>query len=118
MNVVTNKMQMIFRKDYDNRTVYTMGISKKKQDGTYENAYMPVQFKKGVELENKTNIYIKDAWITFFKTKDGKAIFYIFINDFNTVHEEVNEYKQASIKTETNGLSSLNIKIEDDELPF
>ena len=37
MNIQTDKMQMIFRKDYEDRTVYTMGMSKKKQDGTYVN---------------------------------------------------------------------------------
>lgn len=118
MNIQTDKMQMIFRKDYEDRTVYTMGMSKKKPDGTYDNAYIPVNFKKGVELENQTNIYIKSAWLTFFKTKEGKPMFYIFINDFNTVQEQANEFKDASIKTETNGLKSLNIEIKDTDLPF
>jgi hypothetical protein len=118
MNIQTDKMQMIFRKDYEDRTVYTMGMSKKRPDGTYDNAYIPVNFKKGVELENQTNIYIKNAWLTFFKTREGKPIFYIFINEFNTVKEQANEFKDASIKTETNGLKSLNIEIGNDDLPF
>lgn len=118
MNIQTDKMQMIFRKDTEYGTTYTMGMSKKKQDGNYENAYFPVQFKKNVELENKTNIYIKDAWLSFFKTKDMRTIFYIFINDFNTVHEEANEFKNASIKTETKGIDSLGIQINDSDLPF
>lgn len=118
MNIQTDKMQMIFRKDYEDRTVYTMGMSKKKPDGTYDNAYIPVNFKKGIELENQTNIYIKSAWLTFFKTKEGKPIFYIFINEFNTAKEQANEFKNASIKTETNGLKSLNIEIGNDDLPF
>lgn len=116
MNIQTDKMQMIFRKDYEGRVSYTMGISKKKQDGTYDNAYLPVQFKKGVELENKTNIYIKDAWLTFFKTREGKPIFYIFINDFNTVSEQANDY--TSITTKDSALDSLNMRIEDKDLPF
>ena len=118
MNIQTDKMQMIFRKDYEDRTVYTMGMSKKKPDGTYENAYIPVQFKKGVEVPNQTNIYIKNAWLTFFKTREGKPIFYIFISEFNTVKEQANEYKEASIKTETTGLSSLGEEIKPSDLPF
>lgn len=118
MNIQTDKMQMIFRKDYEDRTVYTMGMSKKKQDGTYDKAYIPVNFKKGVELENQTNIYIKKAWPSFYKTKEGKPIFYIFISEFNTVHEEANSYEKSSIKTETKALESLNIEIKDSDLPF
>lgn len=118
MNIQSEKMQMIFRRDTDYGTSYMIGMSKKKQDGNYENAYFPVQFKKEVELKNKTNIYIKDAWLTFYKTKDMKTIFYIFINDFNTVHDEANEFKDASVKTETKALDSLGIQIEDQDLPF
>lgn len=118
MNIQTDKMQMIFRQDTEYGTNYRIGMSRKKQDGTYDNAYFPVQFKKGIEVENRTNIYIKDAWLTFFKTKEGKPIFYIFINDFNTVHEEANEFKDASIKTETKGIDSLGIQINDIDLPF
>lgn len=118
MNIQTDKMQMIFRRDYEDRTIYTMGLSKKKQDGTYEKAYIPVQFKKGVEIENQTNIYIKDAWLTFYKTKDLRTIFYVFINEYTTVEQEANQYKNASIKTETKGLESINVKITDEDLPF
>lgn len=119
MNIQTDKMQMIFRNDYDNGNVsYVMGISKKKQDGSYDNAYIPVQFKKEVSLENQTNIYIKKAWLSFYKNKEGKAVFYIFISEFNTVHQEANSYEKSSIKTETNALESLDLTIDDSELPF
>lgn len=116
MNIQTDKMQMIFRKDNEYGTSYTMGMSKKKKDGTYDNAYIPVQFKKEITLDNQTNIYIKKAWISFYKTKEGKPVFYIFISEFNTVSEEANQYK--SIKTETEGLNSLGIEITSDDLPF
>lgn len=118
MNIQTDKMQMIFRKDNEYGTSYSMGMSKKKQDGTYDNAYIPVQFKKGVEFENQTNIYIKKAWLSFYKTKEGKPIYYIFISEFNTIKEQANEYKDASVKTESNALESLNIEINDSDLPF
>lgn len=118
MNIATDKMHMIFRKDYEDRTLYTTSISKKKQDGTYEKAYIPVQFKKGVELENQTNIYIKNAWITFYKNKENKPVFYIFINEFNTVEEQAKEFQDSSIKTKDNAIESLEVKIEDSDLPF
>jgi hypothetical protein len=117
MNIQTDKMQMIFRNDYkDGGVAYVMGLSKKKKDGSYDNAYIPVQFKRDVSLANQTNIYIKKAWLSFYKTREGKPVFYIFISEFNTVSEEANQYK--NIKTETQGLDSLGIEIQDSDLPF
>lgn len=117
MNIQTDKMQMIFRNDYkDGGVAYVMGLSKKKKDGSYDNAYIPVQFKRDVSLANQTNIYIKKAWLSFYKTREGKPVFYIFISEFNTVSEEANQYK--NIKTETQGLDSLGIEITSDDLPF
>lgn len=119
MNIQTDKMQMIFRNDYkDGGVAYVMGLSKKKKDGSYDNAYIPVQFKRDVSLANQTNIYIKKAWLSFYKNKEGKPVFYIFISEFNTVHEEANSYEKSSIKTETNALESLDLQIEPDDLPF
>ncbi|MCI9585681.1 MAG: hypothetical protein HFH45_03495 [Bacilli bacterium] len=91
MNLNFNYPIMIFRKDFDNGTVYRMGISKKKQDGSYENGYINCQFKRDVELDNKTKILPSDAWLTFYKTKDGQTVPYVFINQFELVEEEMFE---------------------------
>lgn len=99
MNISNQYAITIFRKDYEGRTFYQTGLSKKKQDGSYENGYIPVQFKKGVELDNQTKIYIKNAWLTFYKTKDNKTVHYIFINEFNLVEEEIEEAKKTVEKT-------------------
>lgn len=61
---------------------YSTGISNKLMDGTYENAYIPVQFKKGIELENKTRITIDDAFLSFYKNQEGKPVFKIIILEF------------------------------------
>lgn len=83
MNKITfERAIMIFRKDFDNRTVYRFGIGKKRQDGTYENGYIDCQFKKDVELANQTKIMPTEAWLTFYKSKDGKTVPYVFINEF------------------------------------
>lgn len=79
---------MIFMNEREGRKSYSMGISKKKQDGSYENGFMPVQFKKDVTLNNKTKIEIKKAWLSFYKTTEGnRTVPFIFIDDF-TVTEE------------------------------
>lgn len=62
---VTGKTK-IFRKDFDGRAVYSTTISNKKEDGTYENMYISVQFKKGMETEGIINI--TSGFLTFFKS--------------------------------------------------
>lgn len=76
---------MIFK---NNNGFYSTTISKKKQDGSYDNAYINVGFKKDVDVENKTLINIKNGWLTFDKyEKDGKTNTYlkIFVNEFDVV---------------------------------
>lgn len=61
---------------------YSIGISNKLMDGSYDNMFFPVQFKKGVELDNKTDINITNGWITFYRDKDNKPIFKIMVLEF------------------------------------
>lgn len=41
-----------------------------------------------------------------------------FLDTKNKVQQETNEYKDSSVKTETNALESLDVKIEPSDLPF
>lgn len=60
----------IFRKEYNGRTYYSAGISKKDMNtNTYTSEYMPVSFKKGTDIPNKTDIIIKNSFLTFDKYK-------------------------------------------------
>ena len=74
---------MVFRKDFDGRATYSTTLSKKNIDGEWENGYIPIQFKKGVELANKTRITITNGWLSFYKTKDNKTVPYIFCLEFD-----------------------------------
>lgn len=82
---------MIFRND---KGFYSTTISntKKNQDGTtsYDNAYINVNFKKGVDIPNKTKINVTNGWLTFDKydnKQTGKKETYwkIFINEYTIV---------------------------------
>ena len=115
MNIETDNTYVVYRNEYDGRVVYSIIISRKMQNGSYDSAFIPAQFKKGVDIEDRTKICIKEGWISFFKTREGKAVFYIFINKFNVVSED-NNY--TSIKTETSALNSLDEEISDEDLPF
>lgn len=81
MKIISDREEMIFRKEYEDKVSYSIGLSKKREDGSYENGYIPVRFRKGIELKDKAKIKIKEAWLDFYKI-DKKTIPYIFINNF------------------------------------
>jgi len=97
----------------DEKGKYLIGISKKVGE-EYQNRYYPVEFLKGVELENKTEIIIKQATLTWFDWEfdDRKGTkFLIKILAFEKPGEVTpqNIDKLGSPK---------EIVISEDELPF
>lgn len=94
MNITNENKVMVFKKDGKYGSMYSLGLSKKGQDGKYQNGYIGCKFKNGVELENRTNIYIKNAWLTFYLDKDKKTVPYIFINEFTTVEQTIEQAKE------------------------
>ena len=113
MNIISDKKEIVFRSEHDGKVYYSIGMSKKRQDGSYENGYMNVHFKKDVELQNKTKILIKQAWLDFY-TKNKQTVPYVFINEFETVSEQEDKKE----KKEDSWGSPKDIEIEPDELPF
>lgn len=87
---------------------YSTTISNKNQDGTYDNMYIAVNFKKDVMVENKTKIDITNGFLSFYKTREGLPKLKIVVMDFEikgnteTKQEEVNNFE-------------IN---QDDDLPF
>lgn len=83
---------MIFSKEYQGNTYYNLGLSKKDQNGKYINGYISCKFKKGVSVDDKKKIYIKDAWLDFY-IKDKATIPYVFINEFEYVEDAIDKSK-------------------------
>ena len=71
---------MIFKNDIG----YSTSVSNKKEDGTYENMSISVNFRKGVELENKTKINITDGFLSFYRTKNDEKRLKLVVMDFET----------------------------------
>ena len=145
MQIVSERKEIIFknRVSYiDNngnqatRVMYKIGLNRKNQDGTYTNGSIMVKFPNNTEeLENKTFIYIENAWLDFYLRESTNSngetyketIPYIFINKFRTLEEAINDGKpdfdnMATSKTESvsqvaNDLFD-NIEITEDDLPF
>ena len=68
---------MIFRNERESANgkwyAYSTGVSSKRQDGSWVNGYLDVKFRKGVEVENKTKIDIKNGFLSVkeFRTESG-----------------------------------------------
>ena len=78
---------------------YSTTVSNKNQDGTYDNMYITVNFKKNVSIENKTKIDITNGFLSFYKTREGLPKPKIVVMDFEIKdktetkqQEKVNEY--------------------------
>ena len=63
----------VWAKDHDGWTSYTIGVSSKAQDGTWINAYQPIRFKKGVKVDNGTDINYK-GFATVVKGKEKNFV--------------------------------------------
>lgn len=83
MNITSNNT-MIFAKEFNGKMYYRAGLSTKDKDGKYVNGYIDVKLPKDVELADKTKINITKGFLSFYKNKDKKDIFYIVIQEFTT----------------------------------
>ena len=118
MNITNENKVLVFRKDGQYGAMYSLGLSKKGQDGKYQNGYIGCKFKNGVELENKTNIYIKNAWLTFYLDKDKKTVPYIFINEFTTVEQTIEQAKESDPLDKAVNEFANEIELTNADLPF
>lgn len=118
-----NKKVKVFRTEYNDIAVYSIGASKKNASGEVDYAYKPVRFKKGIDLKNKTEIVIKEGWEDFqnYTTSEGKkkTIWYFFINkfemasDFDSIKQVQDKQVQPKERTYMEQQT-----IDDDNLPF
>lgn len=72
----------IFRHDKGGHTFYSVAVSRRNSQNETEFAYKLVQFKRGVDLADRSKIDIQNAWETFYLNNNGEAVFYVFISDF------------------------------------
>lgn len=117
MEIISNKEEMVFKNEYNGKVFYSIGISKKNQDGKYENGYINVRFKKDVELDNQTKIKIKKAWIDFY-CKDRKTFPYIFVSEFEPVEEKKDPFEEFGNSIKTESEIGQQIEISEEDLPW
>ena len=107
---ITSKDTMIFKKEHEGKIYYRAGLSRKKQDGSYEKGYIDVKLPKDVELDNQTKIDITKGFLSFYNYKDKEdkqhTIWYIVVQEYSKKNEEKKQknskevYEQFGNKTE------------------
>ena len=111
MDISFKGKAMIFRKDLQTRDGstfprYSTSKGVKQQDGSYKNVWYFVRFRKGVEVPNKTQINITQAWDTYdFWEKNGNEEIShgVFISEFEILEAAAPE-----------GYS----RLQDEDIPF
>lgn len=94
----------IFKKEINGRDVFSTSISNKKEDGTYENMYVGVQFKKDEQPADSCNIDIKKGFLSFYLDKNSIEHIKFVVLEYEILEKEETE---AEFQVST-----------DDELPF
>ena len=103
MHIRDNEEVIIFKNDKD---FYSIGMSRKDRNNEVYYGYFPCQFKKGINVANKTRIKLKNAFISFY-LKDNETKAYIMICD----------YEEAQSKQDYAKLKG-DVEIDERELPF
>ena len=115
--ITAGKKYRIWRNDYNGRTYYNIQITQKNYDGTIDKYYRPVEFSKGVDLANGTDIIIKSGFENLWSNKNDKhnPITTIRITEFEIVENKELMEKQAYADFQQN---LYEMKQEDPDLPF
>lgn len=84
----------VYRNDRNGKSYYKICVTQKAFDGQETKHYIPVTFRKGVELPDKTKIKIKQAVENVYK-KGFDTISTYMILDFDNLSEAIEEFNQA-----------------------
>lgn len=93
MNIECDKEKMIFRNENNGKVFYSIGLSKKNQDGKYTSGYITCRFPKDANIENKTKIKILNAWLDFWVDEKKITHPYIFINKYEILSDDIPNVK-------------------------
>lgn len=112
---------MIFANKHESRNdtwyTYATGISRKREDGSYASMYIDVRFRKGVTVENKTKINIKDGFLTMreFTANGGDVVkrIVLMVMDFEIAEESGSAPAEPHAETQS-GFTALT----ESDIPF
>lgn len=120
--VEAGKKVRIFKNTYNDQIYYRIQVKQKNYDDTQDIFYVPVQFKKGVELDNETDIIIHTAYENMRKNKldQYNPIYYLVITNFEIVERKEQVEAQAYKDFQDNLYENENEEqdVDSSQLPF
>lgn len=126
MNIQDDKQFTIYEKEINGAKYYRLQMSKKVQDGSYQNGYIDVKFAKCEPPKNRDRIYLKNAWISFYLSKDKHTIPYVVCTEYETAEQVIRDSKKDIVKQDAEdtykdlgtSVKMEDIEIDDELLPF
>ena len=118
----------IYRDEQSKYKTYIKG-TETQEDGEVKDIFMSkkVQFKKGVEVKNKSKIEVIKGWDSCYRiktdelTEEGKPKYKYFdkyfISEFNLLEEGVDEPQKPRQQTQAKQ-EDFSFSVSDDDLPF
>lgn len=118
----------IYRDEQGKYKTYIKG-TETQEDGEVKDIFMSkkVQFKKGVEVKNRSKIEVTKGWTSCYRiqtdelTEEGKPKYKYFdkyfISEFNLLEEGVDEPQKPRQQTQAKQ-EDFSFSVSDDDLPF
>ena len=118
----------IYKDEQGRYKIYVKG-TETQEDGEVKDIFMSkkVQFKKGVEVKNRSKIEVVKGWTSCYRiqtdelTEEGKPKYKYFdkyfISEFNLLEEGVDEPQKQRQQTPTKQ-EDFSFSVSDDDLPF
>lgn len=117
MNIQDNKQYTIYEKEINGTNYYRLQLSKKMQDGKYQNGYIDIKFAKCEPPKNKEKIYLKKSFLSFYLSKDNRTIPYIVCTEYEKTEQVIQDSKKDIVKQDTDDLfAEFGREHKDDEL--
>ena len=121
LKIVTDERNVtVYRQDKTSQngtpyTQYSLGVSSKNANGEWVNGFIDCQFKKNVDVPNKSKISISNAFYTV-NEYNGKKYYKIFVMDFEIV--EQGEVPKPAPAPNDNEWLNIPDNLDDSSFPF
>lgn len=129
INIGNETSKLIIYKDEQGRYKTYIKGTETQEDGEVKDIFMSkkVQFKKGVEVKNRSKIEVIKGWTSCYRIKtdelneEGKPKYKYFdkyfISEFNLLEEGVDEPQKPRQQTQPKQ-EDFTFSVSDDDLPF
>lgn len=117
--IMAGKRYRVYKLVFDDKVYYRIQIQQKNYDNTVSKFYKQVSFKRGIELENETDIIIHKAFENVRANPLDKynPISTLMITDYEVV-ERQEQIEKNAFNDYRASLEEANTTISDDDLAF